>query len=101
MSLRSQIIRLAHANPELRPKLLPLLKQARLDADQERMFDALKMIAENEGRFYAKRDAKGAVDFAWRQWQKDESRRNREDFSVVKPALVKALADQWKQRDRE
>lgn len=30
MSLRTRIIRLAHINPELRPHLLPLLKEARM-----------------------------------------------------------------------
>lgn len=33
MSLREDIIRLAHANPELQPHLLPILKEAQ-DANQ-------------------------------------------------------------------
>jgi len=31
-ALRSKLIRLAHAKPELRPHLLPIIKQARLEA---------------------------------------------------------------------
>ena len=34
MSLRSKLIRLAHADPEMRPHLLPILKEARSELDK-------------------------------------------------------------------
>jgi len=34
MMLRQQLVRLAHANPELRPDLLPLIRKARVDWDK-------------------------------------------------------------------
>lgn len=103
MSLRKALIRLAHDQPRFRQKLLPLLhKQAvHLDPDQERMFNEIKMMAENEGRFYQKKDAKGAVEFAWREYQKNKARDMRDDFRKIKNHLVKTLADQWSQREQE
>lgn len=44
MSLRNQMIRLAYANPELRKDLLPLLKEARFEADEAYTKDIAKAV---------------------------------------------------------
>lgn len=41
MTLRKDLIRLAHANPELQPKLLPLLREAGTD-DLDKLKEAVK-----------------------------------------------------------
>ena len=41
MNTREKLIRIAHANPELRAKLLPLIKEARQDRELVRRADAL------------------------------------------------------------
>ena len=38
-SLRGRLIRLAHANPSLRPHILPLLKQSAEESDSEGKFE--------------------------------------------------------------
>lgn len=66
-----------------------------LDSDQEEMFDAIMLYAENEGRFYAKKDVEGAIKWAIQEHMKYESRQMREDARVLKPLLVKELASRW------
>jgi len=102
-SLRSSLIRLAASDPELRLVLLPLLtkRAVNLDPDQERLFESLKFMAENDGRAYASRDAKAAIETAWRDWQRESAKRMRDDFRIVKPHLIKMLLAQWAERDRD
>lgn len=66
-----------------------------MDSDQEAIYDAVWMIASNDGDSYRKKDARGAVKKAWMEWQKTESRQNREDFRAVEKKLVKDLGDRW------
>lgn len=79
----------------------PMVEMGGLDPDQERLYDELYLIASNDGSSYKKRDAKGAVDKAFREHQKNEATRLREDFSVVKKKLVKDLAKRWQNEDVE
>lgn len=55
MSLRSKMIRMAHANPELRPHLLPLLKQEKKAADSmallRQAINSLKTTIKNDREF--------------------------------------------------
>jgi hypothetical protein len=69
--------------------------EGHMDPDQERLFNNLHMRATNEGRFYNRRDAKGAVDFAFREYQKDRDRADREDFRIIKDRLEKAILEYW------
>lgn len=66
-----------------------------MDADQERLYDDLMLRAENEGGFYRKRDAKGAVEYSFNEYLKDIRIRAREDYSVVKAKLIKDLSKRW------
>lgn len=75
-------------------------KQA-FDSDQERLYDALKLIAENDGQAYRKRDAKGAVARAWKEWKASKLDDWAHDFSRVERQLVKDLAARWRAIDRE
>lgn len=72
-----------------------------LDPDQERMFNDLLMRAENEGAYYAKKDATGAVKQSMRGYATDHTRDMRHDGKVVMPMVVKALEAQWKEADRQ
>ena len=66
-----------------------------MDSDEEALYDALWMIASNDGDSYRKRDAKGAIQKAWMEWQKLESQRNRENWQGVQRVLEKDLAKRW------
>ena len=72
-----------------------------LDPSQEELYDALMLIAENDGDAYRKRDANMAVASAWAEWKKEHDQNLREDFRVVQKKLVKALQDQWKRHEAE
>jgi len=67
-----------------------------MDADQERLYDALFLSASNEGDFYRKKDAKGAVEKAFRDYMRSRELDLRHDFKTIKAKLVKDLARRWK-----
>lgn len=67
-----------------------------MDPDQERMFDEIVLMAVNEGRFYDKRDAKGAVAQAWKDYQRDKATAMREDFRAIERDAAKEVLAQWK-----
>lgn len=71
------------------------LTEVNMDADQERLYDDLMLRAENEGSFYRKKDAKGAVEYSFKEYLRDIRVRAREDYSVVKAQLIKDLAKRW------
>jgi len=66
-----------------------------MDSDEEELYDAVWMIASNDGASYKKKDAKGAVSKAWREWQKLEGQRNRENWRSVEKQMVKDLTERW------
>lgn len=72
-----------------------------LDPSQEDLFDALLLIAENDGDAYRSRDARKAVQNAWREWKAETDENLREDFRVVGPKIEKALRDRWAREKRE
>lgn len=68
---------------------------AQLDSSQEAMFNEVVLMAMNEGRFYPKRDAKGAVDYAIKEYIKNKNQEMREDSRVVHKHAVKEVKRQW------
>jgi hypothetical protein len=64
--------------------------------DMRDMYDELWLIASNDGESYRKRDAKGAIEKAWAEYQKNERTRMREDFKEILPKLKKDLERYWK-----
>jgi hypothetical protein len=78
-----------------------------MDADEEDLYDALMLIAENDSKAYSerKRDprraATGAVMRAWKDWKEEVDRNREEDFKSVKDKLVKDLQAQWRKEGRE
>jgi len=66
-----------------------------LDPDQERLWDALHLIAENDGNAYRKGDAAGAVLTAWREYSSSKAADMRADFRAIKKALIADLAADW------
>jgi len=72
-----------------------------LDPSQEDLFDALLLIAENDGDAYRKRDAAAAVATAWKDWKKETDENLAEDFRAIKSKLEKALKDRWKREGKE
>lgn len=61
--LRSRVIRLAHANPELRPALLPLLKEAAAPGDEVARSGTAKSIAKEIGWAAARLESMGTSDY--------------------------------------
>jgi hypothetical protein len=76
-------------------------KTASMDPQQEELFDALMLIAENDGDAYRKRDAAMAVASAWAEWKKEHDQNLREDFRAIQKNLVKALQAQWARAEAE
>jgi hypothetical protein len=72
-----------------------------LDPSAEDLFDALLVIAENDGDAYRAKDAKMAVRNAWRDWKKETDENLAEDFKSVQAKLEKALKDRWAKEKRE
>ena len=66
-----------------------------LDSDQEVLYDALMMLAENDGKAYAKMDARQAVANAYESYRRSQGENLRADFRAVKGLLEKDLAKQW------
>jgi hypothetical protein len=103
--LRSRLIHIAADLPKgdpTRRELLASLKEAAsnkqaLDADEQRLYDALHLIAKNDGQSYKRKDAKGAVAKAWKEWKKSTMERHEEDFDRVEKALVKEIGA-WMRR---
>ena len=89
--MHPSITRVVHAH---------LTKMA-FDSDQELLYDALKLIAENDGQAYQRKDAKGAVARAGKEWRASTMERHEEDFDRVQKQLVKDLAARWRAIDRE
>ena len=67
-----------------------------LDPSQESMLNEVITMAVNEGRFYSKRDAKGAVDYAIKEYIKIKNQEMREDSRVIKKHAIKEVRRQWK-----
>ncbi len=72
MTLRSKLIRLAHDNPELRPQLLPLLKEAAQAFNKPNVtkwmrnhaseFDTATELAEDAADEFGAKDKGGPLD---------------------------------------
>jgi hypothetical protein len=63
--------------------------------DEERIEDELFMTASNEGRFYQKKDAKGAVEYAAKVMEKNYAADLRETLKAIKPKVIKELKKRW------
>jgi len=101
MSLRNDLIRLAHVDPEIREAVMPMLSKQAFDTDQERLLDAIVLAAENEGRFYDKRDAKGAVDAAWKTHRKATIEDFDHDFNAIKKEAIKQVRKSWGRKPKK
>lgn len=66
-----------------------------MNPPQEEMWDTIMTIATNDGGSYAKRDAIGAIQKAWREWQTLKSQRMRADFKQLQKHLIQALTKIW------
>jgi len=77
MPIRSQLIRLAHSNPELRPHLLPLLKQANeititTDSISDAVTSFLFKVAERDAQDVSLENGKVIMDFSVDDWNPEE-----------------------------
>jgi hypothetical protein len=97
---RSRALQLAPTEPKEAFRLL-LAADMGLDPSQEDLFDALLVVAENDGDAYRKRDAVLAVSNAWKEWKKETDQNLREDFRAIQKKLEKALQAQWQLEERE
>lgn len=69
------------------------------DLDPE-VEDALFIIAKNERQFYEKKDAAGAIDYAFKEYIKNSMNSLKEDFKYSRSALIQHLANYWKREGR-
>lgn len=72
-----------------------MLGEAAMDPSQEEMFDEIVLMAVNEGSFYPKRDAKGAVAQAWKDYLRFKTEAMREDFRAIAATAAKEVLKQW------
>jgi len=78
-----------------KPKTEALIKEESIDPD---MRDAVLTIAQNERKFYDKRDAQGAVDFAIKEYIKNKIDDLKTDLESARGELTRALANYWKRQ---
>jgi hypothetical protein len=76
----------------------PRVTSLGLDTDQEEMFSQVLMTAENEGRFYAKKDAKGAVDFAIKDYISRKLDDMKHDGQKIRSHAIKELVASWRRK---
>jgi hypothetical protein len=69
-----------------------------LNDDEREMLNQVVMTAENEGRFYQKRDAKGAVDYAIKEVLKFKISDLREDAKHIRNIAIKEVQQGWKEK---
>ena len=69
--------------------------KAAMDSDQRELYDDLYLIASNDGNAYKKKDAKGAIDKAFREHMKNVQDNLRGDFKAIQKILEKDLASRW------
>lgn len=75
MDIQEQLVKLGKRNKSLRPHIRPVLASLREKTamqmwSHDDLVSGLAMAAQNEGRHYQSRDAKGAVDAAAKEIQK-------------------------------
>lgn len=66
-----------------------------LDADEERLYDRLWLMATNDGRAYAKGDAEGAIKDAYMRVIESTTGSIRADYRAIKSKIVRDLSDYW------
>lgn len=71
-----------------------------LDSDQEILYDALMLIAENDGAAYRAKDPRKAVERAFVDYRESQIDNLDYDFKTVQKVLVKDLAKAWRASNR-
>jgi len=66
-----------------------------LDPDQERIFDAVVLIASNDGASYRKNDVGGAVKKAITEYKKDAARDLQFDLKAIMLPATREIARRW------
>ena len=65
------------------------------DADQERLFDVITLVAQNDGAAYRKKDPAAAVKKASREHQMAAARDLRYDLKKIGPTVEAYLKARW------
>ena len=65
---------------------------------ERELYDAIMMIAENDGDSYRKRDAKGAAEKACKEYIKSETESLKDDIDSVKSEITRDLAKKWRKK---
>ena len=71
---------------------------AEMSPDQEDLLKTIVMVAENEGKFYKTKDAKGAVDYAIKAHIKQAMDDLKHDLGAIRGAAAKEVAAGWKRK---
>ena len=77
-----------------------LKKPSKLREGAEDDSDDVMTIAKNEQKFYAKRDAKGAIEYAIKEHIKDITQDILDDLTRMKSMMIRDLQDYWKHEDK-
>ena len=69
-----------------------------MDRDEKELYDALKLVAENDGRAYKDRKPTDAIDRAFKDHKKTTMADLEGDFKAVRKQLVKDLQIKWRRK---
>lgn len=65
---------------------------------REAMENAIWLAATNNGKAYAKRDAKAAINEGFAEYQRTMREQEREEYREIRWSLLGALTDRWDDR---
>lgn len=89
MTLRSKLIRLAHDNPDLRPQLLPLLKEAAV----EKVLYTVSINIPKDSARRVQREFDRALDKAIKGMQKSSGPEEETNFWKRHPGVTSKVRD--------
>ena len=72
-----------------------------LDSDQERLFNQIVLVAENDGAAYRKRDATMAFVRAKKEYIRNRNSDLDMDFRAIAPLVKQYLEDRWAQEQKD
>lgn len=82
---------------EASPSRYSAYRDSRLNQEEEAMLKEVILMAENEGRFYERKDAKGAVKYAISEYIKNKTRSMRESARLIEKIAVKEVLGECKE----
>ena len=101
MDLKSKLRLLSEMSGDLMERSGLADYHSGMNTDEERLFDKIILIAENDGAAYRKRDARMAFQRAAKEYMRNHMDDLRHDMAGIKNAVEKYLQDKWTNAERE